>query len=1091
LVFDSHAVTGKFFYGNRDPAEEAFPGRSDNKKPRNGKDDETLDAKKSSQIKTERVTWCTIMKSIKKITDKVTNNVSSLAGSALLVGATLTGGAAFAAAQSGSSGSSMDLGDYPQPFVTEDGEVDTSIVIGSDAATIDVVGAVEIAGSLGNAAFGEEEVSVSGGGVAGTWSADNGVTLNRQSTNLFIDDRTADGQTRLDASDIPALEDASFQSADSNEVEIEHDLQVGDQAQQFSTEGDYDNPVLHVNNPTSPSDGDNLFQATVEFDSAIDFTEAGQDDPGDDVDDNADEWIEDGDEIELFGTEYTFSDESDDTELVLYGSANRVEVNTGESTTVTVDGEEVQLESTYVNENGDSATVVVGGQTENVEEGDSVGPSGNVRVSDIYRTGPDGQGRVAYSQGSNELVIDDNGDVELDGDDVDGVDVDFSSANNEDFQNLESMTFNFGAQESDQDFVEAGEMYEDPIFGLQFHYGGLNPDVADAENAAEVVEVDAPEDDQSTVTFTTSDGEEVDLPVHTYSSDVDNDESVFGPEDGTIAQYEGESVEEDDMVVLNSFEEADMYEVTDVSDSDLDSDVSSDAEVSVTLENVVTGESVEITEDGLDLSSSGDTDSDNGDHYTLQDESIEGKDFDVQWEGSGQVTFVRSTAGDNRQLWPWMYSSTDSAVAFDAGDVDTDDDGNEEPGIEANQVFDVTDSDFTSSLGGTVSGSSVALDVSGTNYDDTSDTIDVVLEDSNGNVVTETISSGNSGQATSVSTPSANDVVAAGVKGVEGSVTVIVDGDSPGTAPSDSSASNVEEVTRDAQVDRTADIPSGVVSNDATATVTFTGTGAQDVAGVSVDDSFVRYGLEVNNENSVDHIDIVERTDGADGSGVLFAQPENDDDEEEAYVIETNSEGSGNADVADYTGTRLGPVGLDDEDVDVAYDEFGAYTADDEESSDSETLNLHMPSAQATSGMAMTGPDGALSMGGGSGGSATAAQPTYEHASGVLDTDGNVNQVKNNENVIVVGGPNANSLTQELVDDNQTMPASDYTEGQGMIQMVDGWSSGNSALVVAGYQGEDTRAAAEFLANYRNNQDALEGQSEVTIETSSGSVVSN
>jgi hypothetical protein len=36
---------------------------------------------------------------------------------------------------------------------------------------------------------------------------------------------------------------------------------------------------------------------------------------------------------------------------------------------------------------------------------------------------------------------------------------------------------------------------------------------------------------------------------------------------------------------------------------------------------------------------------------------------------------------------------------------------------------------------------------------------------------------------------------------------------------------------------------------------------------------------------------------------------------------------------------------------------------------------------------------------------------------------------------------------------------------------------------------EDKRATAKFLADYRNNQDALEGNSQVTIETSSGSVV--
>ncbi|MFB6100826.1 MAG: S-layer protein, partial [Candidatus Nanohalobium sp.] len=110
---------------------------------------------------------------------------------------------------------------------------------------------------------------------------------------------------------------------------------------------------------------------------------------------------------------------------------------------------------------------------------------------------------------------------------------------------------------------------------------------------------------------------------------------------------------------------------------------------------------------------------------------------------------------------------------------------------------------------------------------------------------------------------------------------------------------------------------------------------------------------------------------------------------------------------------------------------------------------------------------------------------------GVLADDGNIGQVKNNDNVILVGGPAANSLTQELVNDNQTMPASQYTQGQGIIQLVDGFSEGNKALVVAGATGEDTRAAAKFLANYRNNQQALEGQDKVTISTSSGSVVSN
>jgi len=79
------------------------------------------------------------MKSIKKLKKYGT----AVAGTALLVGATLTGAAAQT---SGSSGTT--LGDYPAPFVDDDGTVQSSIVGRDDAATADVVGTIDIAGSL-------------------------------------------------------------------------------------------------------------------------------------------------------------------------------------------------------------------------------------------------------------------------------------------------------------------------------------------------------------------------------------------------------------------------------------------------------------------------------------------------------------------------------------------------------------------------------------------------------------------------------------------------------------------------------------------------------------------------------------------------------------------------------------------------------------------------------------------------------------------------------------------------------------------------------------------------------------------------------
>ncbi|PSH00812.1 MAG: hypothetical protein BRC30_01490, partial [Nanohaloarchaea archaeon SW_7_46_7] len=119
------------------------------------------------------------MKSIKKLKKYGT----AIAGSALLVGATLTG----AAAQSGSSG---DLGDYPAPFVDDDGNIQSSIVVGDDAATADVVGAIDIAGSLSQAAYTSEEIE--GGSTA---SDVDGESLDQETIDESV------STTSVDASD--------------------------------------------------------------------------------------------------------------------------------------------------------------------------------------------------------------------------------------------------------------------------------------------------------------------------------------------------------------------------------------------------------------------------------------------------------------------------------------------------------------------------------------------------------------------------------------------------------------------------------------------------------------------------------------------------------------------------------------------------------------------------------------------------------------------------------------------------------------------------------------------------------------------------
>ncbi|MFB6212938.1 MAG: S-layer protein, partial [Candidatus Nanohaloarchaea archaeon] len=229
------------------------------------------------------------MKNIKKIGKAV-------AGSALLVGATLAGGASFALAQSsGSSGTQHNLGDYPAPYVGEDGNVDASIVVGQSAKTVDVVGAIDIAGSLSQAAFTTETVQAGGSGAAGSWSATGGVTLDTRNDNLYFGDNLDTVRDTLTAEQLSTLEDTTFRDDSGDQTDVENYLYPGNLQTTFGKPDDRNNqdPIHYVKNPSDPSASasDHLFQLQANFEDEINFA-------ADDVEDE---------EIQLFGQTYTVS----------------------------------------------------------------------------------------------------------------------------------------------------------------------------------------------------------------------------------------------------------------------------------------------------------------------------------------------------------------------------------------------------------------------------------------------------------------------------------------------------------------------------------------------------------------------------------------------------------------------------------------------------------------------------------------------------------------------------------------------------------------------------------------------------------------
>ena len=75
------------------------------------------------------------------------------------------------------------------------------------------------------------------------------------------------------------------------------------------------------------------------------------------------------------------------------------------------------------------------------------------------------------------------------------------------------------------------------------------------------------------------------------------------------------------------------------------------------------------------------------------------------------------------------------------------------------------------------------------------------------------------------------------------------------------------------------------------------------------------------------------------------------------------------------------------------------------------------------------------------------------------------------QNMIVVGGPCANSVAAELMGTSPETCADGFTEGKAMIKLYEQGSK--VAMLVAGYSALDTRRASRVLANY--DQYALSG----------------
>ncbi|MBW2971871.1 AsmA family protein, partial [Candidatus Woesearchaeota archaeon] len=201
---------------------------------------------------------------------------------------------------------------------------------------------------------------------------------------------------------------------------------------------------------------------------------------------------------------------------------------------------------------------------------------------------------------------------------------------------------------------------------------------------------------------------------------------------------------------------------------------------------------------------------------------------------------------------------------------------------------------------------------------------------------------------------------------------------------------------------------------------------------------------------------------------MLTTLSENFDENPGNENIVVNITGSGgNVDLSVISGVSLfSPE--DNDNVNVGMTNYGVLVKEEDEDNDPDTLTIEYPLAQLLPQVFVTF-EKTVTLEGGAGTVTVERPQRIEIGSAVL-----ASQVSDPSaaNVVTVGGPCINSVTAEIM--GLTYPAcgadSGLGEGEGIVKLYE--SGDKVAIVVAGWEAEDTTRATRVLADYKTYQEA-------------------
>ncbi len=163
-----------------------------------------------------------------------------------------------------------------------------------------------------------------------------------------------------------------------------------------------------------------------------------------------------------------------------------------------------------------------------------------------------------------------------------------------------------------------------------------------------------------------------------------------------------------------------------------------------------------------------------------------------------------------------------------------------------------------------------------------------------------------------------------------------------------------------------------------------------------------------------------------------------------------------------------------DDDRNQGLTDWGILVDEYTDSSGPDELTLHLPKTQRQAAVYVTYGDVT------SVASGTTTEKVNPVAVGLAVTDTEADGMVGKENLIVIGGPCANAIAAGLLDNPEQCGAG-FEPGMAIIRSWE--EDGKVAILVAGYDGADTRTASKVLADYKSHK--LSGEEVEVVTTDS------